>query len=232
MMNRMEIILVVLCVLLLTTVGVSAADDQQKLPPKYRVIQFDVTYSGEVVGELSINTNQWTYVLNAHGLEPGTEYYFYSLGRFPQISTGTANENGDLHLKGEWPQEINIIENELSAPKFIVSTIPLTGIIAWTPQLTAKCHIGLFQTSVWGTLTDSNGNPLPGQTIRVEGYVKKTDTWSVWYSIETDAYGTFKKTKFGTPDSLLVRYQGGEYDGTLYLSTWVVPTLSAVVPAF
>lgn len=226
----MEIIAVLLCVLLLATVGVSAAGTQEKLPPQYRVVQFDVTYKDEVVGKLSVNTNEWTYVLNAHGLEPYTKYYFYCLGQFPQINTGNANENGDLHMQGEWdPQKVNFADS-LSTPEFILSASPLFGGNCIIPQLTAKAHAGIFKTTVWGTLTDPSGNPLPYQTLRVDGYDKWKKTWMTWYWVETDVDGTFKQIKAGSPDSIIVTYEGGEFNGTTYCSTWVHASESVAIP--
>ena len=83
MRRTMVMILMAICLLVLATAGTGAAAAPQKLPPPFRVVQYDVTYHDDVVGKLSVNTNEWTYVLNAHGLEPDTEYYFYCLGRFP-----------------------------------------------------------------------------------------------------------------------------------------------------
>ncbi|WP_440951766.1 carboxypeptidase-like regulatory domain-containing protein [Methanococcoides sp. FTZ1] len=227
MKNIMGIIAAMLCIFLLATVGVGAAEEQQKLPPRYRVVQFDVTYHDEIVGKLSVNTNQWTYVLNAHGLEPDTEYHFYCRGKFFSINNETANEYGNLHMKGEWPQEIDVVG---TTPEFAVGERLPLGTWCYTPQFTVKCYVGLLRSTVWGTLTDSSGNPLPDQLITVFWYDKKTDTWEAWFSVTTDTDGAFKVTSSLTPKNGVkaISYEG-EYDGTTYCDTWAYATYESGV---
>jgi hypothetical protein len=227
-MKRMMAIVLTLCLLVLATVGNGAAAAPQKLPPPYRVVQFDVTYHDETAGRLVVNTNEMTYVLNAHGLEPGTEYYFYCLGKFPQISRGTTNENGDLHLAGAWREDIDIV---MQTPEFVVTDRPLVGgSYCVTPKLTAKCYAGLVRIIIWGTLSIYDGTPLPDQRLWFEWYEKKTDNWWVFEERFTGADGAYKLTALPTFYAPMVSYPGGEYNGVPYCDVWEICTYSASVP--
>jgi hypothetical protein len=226
-MKRMMVLVITLClVVLATTAGAAAAP--QKLPPPYRVVQFDVTYHDEVVGRLIVNTNEMTYVMNAHGLEPGREYYFYCRGQFPQIARGPANEDGDLHLKAAWREDIDIV---LQTPAFIITDSPLFGgSYCLTPKLTGTCYAGLFRIIIWGTLTTYDGTPLPDQMLWFKWYEKKTDNWWVFEETFTDADGAYKLTSFPTFYAPMVFYPGGEYNGVSYCDVWEICTYSASVP--
>jgi len=128
-MKRMMVIAITFCLVVLATGGAGVLAAEQKLPPQYRVVQFDVTWNNEVVGRLSVNTNEWTYVLNAHGLQPGTKYSFYRAGKFSAISSATTNENGDLHVGGAWDkQAVSIITtDDTTGPTFFLATGPSSG---------------------------------------------------------------------------------------------------------
>src|SRR5512138_1260228 len=98
----MTFVSILFCLLLLATGGTGVLAAEEKLPPQYRVVHFNVTYDDEDVGRLIVNTNEWTYVLNAHGLEPGTRYSLYRGGKFSAICSEMADGNGDLHVEGAW----------------------------------------------------------------------------------------------------------------------------------
>jgi hypothetical protein len=99
-MKRITLITITFCLLVLLTAGMGAVAMQPLLPP-YRVAPFDVTYNGEVVGKLRINTHAWTYVLNVRELAPDTEYWLKCEGVPGVITSGMANLNGVLHLNGK-----------------------------------------------------------------------------------------------------------------------------------
>ncbi len=231
-MNRMALIAIAVCACLLATVGAGAAVTPQKLLPQYRVVQFGVTYHTDVVGNLSVNTNQWTYVLNAHGLEPGREYYFYYLGTFPQINNGTANGGGNLHLSGTYPPNIGVESPDL-LHKFILTDLPLTGFACTDSLLTAKYH-GLLQTTVWGYLKNLDGTPLPNQWV----YVYKCNLGFCDYLfpsqgyVPTDANGRFLVSgKTGGVISLDIEilYEHGYVNG-FYCDKWTKASYSVTAP--
>ncbi len=70
-MKRIQLIAVALCLVMLLTVGAGVAAAKQ--PTSDNVKQFDVALyqdqgTATPVGTLSVNTNAWTYTLNARGL--------------------------------------------------------------------------------------------------------------------------------------------------------------------
>jgi hypothetical protein len=233
-MNRMALIAVAVCAVLLATVGAGTAAAPQKVLPQYRVVQYDVTYNTEIVGKLSVNTNQWTYVLNAHGLEPGTKYYFYCLGNFPQINKGTANEDGDLHLSGAYPPNIGV-ENPNLLHKFVLTDGPLTGSVCTDSQLTAKYHPGLLKTTVWGYLKNLDGTPLPNQWVYVYACSPNFCDWLFPSQglVPTDANGRFEVSgKTGGTMSLDIEilYEYGYANGQSYCEKWAKAQYSATGP--
>jgi hypothetical protein len=231
-MTRKTLIAIVLCTALLMTFGVGVVTAASlKLPPPYRGVQFDVIYKNDAVGKLSLNTNQWTYVMNAHGLEPGTSYFFYSLGRFPAVGTGTANENGDLHMQGAWdPQTADIT----LSPEFVLTKMPLTGTGCVPTQLTAWQYKGIFWAKCWGELTTSDGSPIPDQPLVIEEEyyddLGETIGYRFFKGTNTLADGTFElgcAEAWGDPK---VIYEGGVRDGTTYCSSWAIFTVLKKLP--
>jgi len=88
---------VVLAVLLLATVGATAAVAQPAGNAAVR--QFDVT-SGPVSGKLTIDTAAQTFVFNGKGGTPGTTYYLYTSLATAPLGSGVADSNGNLHIEG------------------------------------------------------------------------------------------------------------------------------------
>lgn len=191
-LNRRTFIALALCAVLLGTAGGFAAAAGPKLPPLYRVAQYDVTCNNEVAGRLSVNTNAWTSVLNAHGLQPGTKYYFYCEGNFTAVGIETTDEKGDLHLQGTWPQVINVAEIPQMPPlKCVLTTTPLVGT-NFGATLYAHYIYNDHLIAVRGTLRDNwNDRPLPGQKILVLLLSTKDQRYEPWALTYTDSDGTF-----------------------------------------
>jgi hypothetical protein len=215
LMRRMMVIGITICLVLLATVGTGAAAAQQKLAPPFRVVQYDVTYHNEVVGKLIVNTNDWTYVMNAHGLDPDTEYFFYCLGRYPPIANATSNEGGDLHMAGTWdPETANVADSSLTQ-KFIVSDAPLMGSV-WYSHIDAySCNPLYLWFTVWGQLyylsDDDEKIGIPDQTLAIYVHDKETGQYTKLYGIvTTDENGEFSLTKaFSSPKyDPMVSYSG------------------------
>jgi len=202
-MNRRTFITIAFCVGLLATIGgVSAAPQDPKMPPQYRVVPFNVTYHDSDVGKLIINTNQWTWVFNAHGLQPGTQYYLFYQGKIPGIDTAVADEKGDLHMQGAWDPQTNIVDDPEFLPpvQFELSDSPRTGYNIGASLLTYY-WFSPVNMNVHGQLTDPwNWNaPIVNQTIEIK-------TWSIihghyvhWASVKTDSEGRFSVTKAALP---------------------------------
>jgi hypothetical protein len=212
-MKRRMVITITLCLLVLATIGTGAAA-LQKLPPPYRVVQFNVTYHNEAIGRLSVNTNQLTYVLNAHGLEPGAEYYFSCRGKFPYLANGTANGDGDLHLKGPWDlQEVNVAD-PYAVPAFVLSDRPLLGSARYTYIDAEYCNPVWLYTKLWGRLYYWNYGEKAGiadQQVTIWLYEDKTGSYTNYFgTATTDSNGEFLLTKaFAAPKyEPLVNYDG------------------------
>jgi hypothetical protein len=202
-MNRMALIVVAFCAVLFTTVGLGAATPEPKMPPSDRVVDFSVTYNDMVVGKLSVNTNQWKYILNAHDLDPGTQYYFYCLGKFPYISKETADEDGNLHMQGAWdPQKIDIVvspEIPLAPLEFVLKKTPIAGYNIGA-VLTAHYTFTPVTMTVWGNLYDQwNERPIANQEIEILHYSLVKGYYVPWNYVYTDSNGNYKKTDAALP---------------------------------
>ncbi len=229
-MKRTMVMLITLCLVVLAVIGPGAAASPGKLPPPYRVVQFNVTQNGDVVGLLTINTNQWRYVLNADGLQPATGYYFYCPGRFPYIGYKNTTKDGSLHLQGAWDPQIADITLD---PEFILTTRPLVGSGCVQPQLESQYLDAFFWAKIWGSLRTPGGSPLPGQTLEIQestyDYLTDSYYWSPWRETVTGSDGTFNM--YGNAGyAPKVIYDGGVYNGTTYCSAWVIAEKSKKVP--
>jgi PKD repeat protein len=99
--------IVVLCMLLLATVGTTAAVANQA--GKSPVYQFDVMSGNTAVGKLTVNTKQQTFVFNGHGLTPGETYYLYDTSQgMRYVGSGVANNGGNVHIEGAFPTAIDV----------------------------------------------------------------------------------------------------------------------------
>jgi len=234
LMKRITIIGITFCLVLLATFGTCAAAAPVKLPPQLRVEQFDVPYNNEIVGKLSVSTMRWTYVLNAHGLEPGSEYYLYYLGRYPAIGNGTANENGDLHMAGRWPANIGV-EDPVLQEKLVLTDGPLAGSDCEDSVLTAKYHPGLFKTTVWGSLKKTDGTPLANQWLYIYRCSMGVCEWifssgSYVPTASDGDYLTSGKTGSSASLDVEVNYEYGYAGGTFYCEKWTKASYSASAP--
>lgn len=208
-MKRMSLIAVTLCLLLLATVGagVVVAKQEVKAPQDSKVVQFDVTYGGEVVGKLVINTIQQTFVFNGKGLTPGTEYFLIVSMR--SIGSAEATNGGTVHIQGTWLPLADLT----ASPTFELSTSLRQGLGCIPTVLTAKFYnTVLLWATVYGKLTDGSGNPIANQKIRI----------ATWEGLPvgttyTKADGGYSYTKFwwGTGPPPRVVYDGnGIFCGT------------------
>jgi predicted outer membrane repeat protein len=173
--------------------------------------QFDVAYEGTVVGNVSINTEAWTYVLTVEGLTPDEEYWLACEGRAGLIASATTTATGDLHLQGVLNPAPSLGTGSSIFFMGTGSPPPASG----TVELDGKeCSGSYFTTTIFGTLS-SDGAPLSGQ--EVEFYVYDPVTLEISYpsfgSDTTDSDGTFCKVFFGghIGEDLAVGY-GGQFD--------------------
>ncbi len=229
--KRMTLIAIVLCAVLLGTGGAGVVAAKQELPPSYRVVQYDVTYDDKVVGKLSVNTNAWTYVTNAQGLERNTLYYLYCAGKFPYVSKATTNGNGELHMQGAWDQKVNVVTPADSpSPTFFLTTDQIVGTGCKATQITdVRYEFLLVGYRVQGTLLREGDGPygtiwghFPNQKVYIDWWNKRTQQYETWATATTDANGHFSVTKGTTPIGFYpaIYYFGGAYDGNTYCSCW------------
>lgn len=102
-------------------------------------------------GKLTIQTHKDKYIFNAHGLEPITDYYMinYAPGTvwdqdpYPnpwpgegsvEINSGATNEDGNIHMKGEWDATTEgkvwlVLSDDFDAE----TDIDPTKMIGWNP---------------------------------------------------------------------------------------------------
>jgi len=89
-------------------------------------------------------------------------------------------------------------------------------------QLEAKYHVGVLKTTVWGTLKNLDGTPIPNQWV----YVRQCTTYrcdafsDAALSVQTDANGRFEvsRSNGGTAPLTLdieVEYEFGVINGTI-----------------
>ena len=204
-MKRMVLIALVLCLLMLTTVGagVVVAKQQEKVGPLPslsspraplpllsflgRGFMFDVTYQGTVVGKIYINTNTWWYFLYAHDLTPGTEYWLTYEGRGSTIASATANANGNLLMQGVLNPAPNV---NTKSPTFFLGTgtpPPGSGSLVLDGK---ECRGAASNTAVFGTLK-SGTTGLSGQKIDLYTVDPVTLEWTSYGSTTTDSNGKF-----------------------------------------
>lgn len=128
-MKRMTLIAIILCALMLGTVGAGVVTAKQEVnaPQKGKspIYQFDVkNVAGAVVGKLTINTKQATYVFNANGLTAGTTYSLECVLPACNIGSAEAAADGTMHMQGPWDTRVDVT----AQPKFLLSTSPMLGI--------------------------------------------------------------------------------------------------------
>ncbi|NYT20374.1 MAG: PEGA domain-containing protein [Methanomicrobiales archaeon] len=171
--------------------------------------EFDVTYLGATAGTISIDTQDWSYIVNLSGLAPDTEYWVAGEGLPDIFASGMADTNGDLRLQGVLNPAPNL---RTGVSIFFVGT-GLTPPTAGQVTLDGKeCSGGITSTGLFGTLKE-DGTPLAGK--KVEFYTYDPFTLDINYpsfgSDTTDSDGKFCKVFFG---GHLGENIACEYDGT------------------
>ncbi|MGZ4853020.1 MAG: carboxypeptidase-like regulatory domain-containing protein [Halobacteriota archaeon] len=162
-MNRMTLIAIVLCALLLTTLGAGVVTAKQDAKASQKdKYQFDVTLAGstKVVGKLVIDTAQQTLSFKGHGLTAGQTYYLVCKDSMHNIGQAAASTAGLVQIEGAlspW------VPNPVAHPTFILATSPLVG--------------GTL-TSTRTTITVSPTAAVPGGSVTVKAHVEKFDAAS------------------------------------------------------
>ena len=112
-MNRMRILAITLCILLLTAAGAGVAAAKQDENPRQAgassVYFYDVAATDtHGSGKLMINVDQKKFAFNGVDFEPGTTYVLHfstSGGPDLRIYTREVTPSGNLHVEGAWEGE-------------------------------------------------------------------------------------------------------------------------------
>ncbi len=168
-MKRTALIAVVLCALMLGTLGagVVAAKQDVQAPTPADTKHFDVTLDGKVVGKLIVNTKQLTYTFNGHGLDARATYYLSCSAFLHGVDSAIASDAGTVRMEGSCEQWLGVLAEK---PTFTVSTTPPpVGAIERNAVLTAEWWHTPFQFfNVYGSLKDGeNGLGLVGAVVHV-----------------------------------------------------------------
>jgi hypothetical protein len=171
--------------------------------------EFDVTYLGAPAGTISIDPQDWSYVVNLSGLAPDTEYWLAGEGLPDVFASGVSSAAGDLRLQGILNPAPNL---RLELSPFYAGTGPTPPTAGQVTLDGKECSGGITSTDLFGTLT-VDGAPLSGQ--KVEFYTYDPYTLDINYpsfgSDTTDSNGKFCKVFFG---GHLGENVACEYDGT------------------
>ncbi len=166
-MKRMALIAIVLCALMLGTLGAGVvAAKQEKAPqnikqaaptPLKDTYQFTVKYEQKVVGKLVVDTKQLTYTFNGHGLDPGTTYYLVCADNLRSLGSADAAADGTVLVEGT----VNLATVNLPArPTFVLTTTP--------PPVGAQAPTRI-------TVLTSLDQQLVGYWVNVQVHVEKMD---------------------------------------------------------
>ncbi len=121
-----------LCVLLLATIGTTAAVAEQK--EKSSVYHFDIKASdSHGPGKLTINLNKHTFVFTGKGFRPDTRYWLWCEALDHAFGSVVANSAGNVNFQGTWPQSI--------------PTVPATTAFALIPSLPTGSMTASFTAS-------------------------------------------------------------------------------------
>jgi hypothetical protein len=169
--------------------------------------EYDVTYQGANVGNISINTEDWIFVAHVEGLTPGMEYWLAGEGIPGTIASAHATSDGSLLLQGVLNPAPDL---RAMNSMFFVGTgspPPTAGAVVLDGK---ECRGGFTSTSIFGTLT-SDGAPLSG--VEVDFYVYDPVTLQISYPSfghdTTDSDGEFCKVFFGGHTGEYLAVQGG-----------------------
>ncbi len=225
-MKRMTLIAAALCLIMLATVGAGAVAAKQP-PSSDKVKQFDVKFGDTVKGKLTVNLNNWRYILNVRGLSPGTTYWLGSEARSSKIVSVTANPGGEVHMGGVLNPEY---VRTAALASFYLGTGTLPSTLDEAPGFDAKkCVISSGVTEVYGTLKTADGAPLANEEITIFWYFGGES--DLWKTVTTKEDGSFC-AKFTTDRAYWAEWmdtnQLWPYD--VYVSTYdmqVTPTCPA-----
>jgi hypothetical protein len=169
--------------------------------------EFDVSYQGLDIGNISVDTEDWSFVARVQGLTPGMEYWLAGEGIPGTIASAQATGDGSLLLQGVLNPAPNL---GAGSPMFFVGTgspPPTAGSVVLDGK---ECRGGFTSTSIFGTLT-SDGVPLSG--VEVDFYVYDPVTLQISYPSfghdTTDSDGEFCKVFFGGHKGEYLAVQGG-----------------------
>jgi hypothetical protein len=169
--------------------------------------EFDVTYQGSDIGNISVDTEDWSFVARVQGLTPGMEYWLAGEGIPGTIASAQATGDGSLLLQGVLNPAPNL---RTESPMFFVGTgspPPTAGSVVLDGK---ECRGGFTSTSIFGTLT-SDGVPISG--VEVDFYVYDPVTLQISYPSfghdTTDSDGEFCKVFFGGHTGEYLAVQGG-----------------------
>ncbi len=217
-MKRMALIAIVLCALMLGTLGAGVvAAKQEKAPTPADAKHFDVTLNDKVVGKLILNIRQLTYTFNGHGLDPGETYYLLSktvgtdedgnpVDVVRSLGSADAAADGTVSIQGDASRWLVVFA---ANPTFTVSTTaPPVQDYPRKAVLTAYWSKTIFATwKIWGKLQDAEtGLPIADAPIyfkmwKKDGgyadwklYYKSSSTPGGYYTwpLTTDDNGEFK----------------------------------------
>jgi hypothetical protein len=101
-------------------------------------------------------------------------------------------------------------------------------------QLDAKYHRGVLKTTVWGTLRNLDGTPMPGEWVYVYECGRSTCNFFVGYPLQTDADGRFQVTKptggVSAPFDISVLFEYGVVNGMPCCKNWATAKYSMTGP--
>ncbi|MGZ4846551.1 MAG: hypothetical protein ACXV3E_01990 [Halobacteriota archaeon] len=155
-----------LCVLLVATVGTTAAVAEQR--GKSSVYQFDVV-GAQGAGKLTINLDQHKYVFTGKGFAPYTRYWLQcdALGRtFGSVVTNPA---GNLNFQGTWPRSIATLP---AAPPSGYFTLRSLATEPLTASFTARYDHSYQGCSIWEIDASTSTGPIVTYNV----YCTYTDT--------------------------------------------------------
>ncbi len=154
-MKRM-LAIITLCVLLLATVGTTAAVAEHK--GKSSVYQFNVAATDQGSGKLKVNLDQRTYSFTGKGFVANERYWLQcpALGR--TFGSVVANPAGNLNFQGTLPTFILATMPDAPASGYIVLTNSITEPL--TASFTARYDHIYQNAATWGIDASSSTGPI------------------------------------------------------------------------
>ncbi len=151
-MKRTTLIVIMLCALMLGTVGAGVVTAKQGVDTQQKgsspIYKFGVKNDAgtAVVGTLTVNAKQASYVFNAKGLTAGTTYYLKCTSPVYKIASAQAAADGTVHMQGPWDTPVDVTTTQ---PTFVLTTVALLGGSPIGPVDTFMLHNeGLFVVKI------------------------------------------------------------------------------------